>query len=195
MVNQAVDPSRTFEGVLVRQCAPTLAGIKPGSIFCFQDSSLEVSRQKACQWDERLTPLGLSVQILLERPDSGSVIVYVYRRDHLEQLLADRAYREFLRNAGYTGADLDGLLAQLTYRLQTQQEFPHEIGVFLGYPLQDVVGFIQNRGNNYTCSGLWKSYGDPSEAQAYFTCYKKCSCILCKLFEQGVPLEVLAVSA
>ena len=98
-------------------------------------------------------------------------------------------------DAGYHGTELDDLLAQLTYRLQTQSEFPHEIGVFLGYPLRDVVGFIQNKGNNYTCSGLWKSYGDPSEAQACFTCYKKCSCVYRKLFERGVPLEKLAVSA
>ena len=132
MVSQAIGISRTFEGILVRQCAPTLAGIKPGSIFCFKHSSLEDSRQKVCQWNERLTPLGLEVQILLERPNSGSVIVYVYRRNHLERLLTDHAYQEFLRNTGYAGADLDGLLAQLTCRLETQPEFPHEIGIFLG---------------------------------------------------------------
>ena len=78
MVSRAAGASRTFEGVLVRQCAPTLAGIKPGSIFCFNHASLEVPRQKACQWNERLSPLGLQVQILLERPDDRSAIVYVY---------------------------------------------------------------------------------------------------------------------
>lgn len=184
-----------FEAALVRQCAPTLAGLKPGSIFCFKHSSLEVSRQKVCQWNERLMPLGLAVRILLERPSSGSVIVYVYRRSHLEHLLADPAYQEFLRNTGYTGADLDGLLAHLTYRLQTQAEFPHEIGVFLGYPLRDVVGFIENRDRNFTCCGFWKSYGDPAEMQVCFACYRKCIQTYVTMFEQGIPIEQLAVPA
>ena len=38
-------------------------------------------------------------------------------------------------------------------------DFPHEIGVFLGYPLEDVVGFIRHRGKCFTCCGCWKSYG------------------------------------
>lgn len=195
MVSQTIGISRTFEGVLVRQCAPTLAGIKPGSIFCFNHCPLEISRQKVCQWNERLTPFGLKVQILLERPNSGSAIVYVYRRSHLEQLLADYACREFLRDVGYTGMDLDGLLVQLACRLKAQPEFPHEIGIFLGYPLRDVIGFIENRGRNFTCCGFWKSYGDPAEMQVYFACYRRCIQTYVAMFEQGIPLERLAVPA
>lgn len=193
MVNQAVTNPGTFEAALVRQCAPTLAGVKPGSIFTFHHTSKESVREKVRQWDVRLAPMGLSVQAI--RECSRYAIVYVFRRSHLEQILSEENCHQFLLNAGYQNAEWDGLLAQLTYRLQTQPEFPHEIGIFLGYPLRDVMGFIQNRGNNYTCSGLWKSYGDPSEAQACFAFYKKCSRTFCKLFEQGTPLEKLAVSA
>ena len=193
MVSRTLGASRTFEAVLARQCAPTLAGIKPGSIFCFKHPSPEVSRQKACQWNDRLTPLGLAVQILLERP--GSVIVYVYRRNHLDQLLSGRAYQQFLAQAGYEGTNLDGLLAQLALRLQTQPEFPHEIGVFLGYPLRDVIGFIENRGRNFTCCGFWKSYGDPAKMQVCFACYRKCIQTYVAMFEQGIPIERLAVPA
>ena len=189
------DISRTFEAVLVRQCAPTLAGMKPGSIFCFNHSSLEASRQKVYQWNERLTPLGLTVQILLERPSSGSVIVFVYRHDRLEQMLSDDAYQRFLTQAGYAETNLDSLLEQLACRLRTQTEFPHEIGIFLGYPLQDVIGFIENHGRNFTCCGFWKSYGDPAEMQVCFACYRRCIQTYVAMFEQGVPIERLAVPA
>ena len=162
MVSQGI--SRTFEAVLVRQCAPTLAGLKPGNMFCH--ASLEVSRRKVRQWNEQLAPFGLTVRILLERSSPGSVIVYVYRRKHLEQLLSDNACRNFLEGVGYAGTNLDGLLEQLARRLRTQPEFPHEIGLFLGYPLRDVIGFIKNQGQNFTCCGFWKSYGDPAEMQA-----------------------------
>ena len=193
MVSQ--DISRTFEAVLVRQCAPTLAGMKPGSIFCFNHSPLEVSRQKVCQWNKQLAPFGLTVQILLERPSSSSVIVFVYRRDRLEQMLSDDAYQSFLAQAGYERTNLDGLLEQLSYRLRTQPEFPHEIGVFLGYPLQDVIGFIENHGRNFTCCGFWKSYGDPAEMQVCFACYRRCIQTYVAMFEQGIPIERLAVPA
>lgn len=187
--------SRTFEAVLVRQCAPTLAGMKPGSIFCFHHSSLEASRQKVCQWNKQLEPFGLTVQILLERPGSSSVIVFVYRHDRLEQMLSDDAYQSFLAEAGYEDANLDGLLEQLSYRLRTQPEFPHEIGVFLGYPLRDVIGFIENHGRNFTCCGFWKSYGDPAEMQVCFACYRRCIQTYVAMFEQGIPIERLAVPA
>ena len=189
------DISRTFEAVLVRQCAPTLAGMKPGSIFCFNHSPLEVSRQKVCQWNKQLEPFGLTVQILLERPGSSSVIVFVYRHDRLEQMLSDDAYQSFLAEAGYERTNLDGLLEQLSYRLRTQPEFPHEIGVFLGYPLQDVIGFIENQGRNFTCCGFWKSYGDPAEMQVCFACYRRCIQTYVAMFEQGIPIERLAVPA
>ena len=189
------DISRTFEAVLVRQCAPTLAGMKPGSIFCFNHSPLEVSRQKVCQWNKQLAPFGLTVQILLERPGSSSVIVFVYRRDRLEQMLSDDAYQSFLAQAGYERTNLDDLLEQLAQRLRTQPEFPHEIGVFLGYPLRDVIGFIENHGRNFTCCGFWKSYGDPAEMQACFACYRRCIQTYVAMFEQGIPLERLAVPA
>ena len=189
------DISRTFEAVLVRQCAPTLAGMKPGSIFCFNHSPLEVSRQKVCQWNKQLEPFGLTVQILLERPGSGSVIVFVYRHDRLEQMLSDDAYQSFLAEAGYERTNLDGLLEQLAYRLRTQPEFPHEIGVFLGYPLRDVTGFIENHGRNFTCCGFWKSYGDPAEMQVCFACYRRCIQTYVAMFEQGIPIERLAVPA
>lgn len=194
-MNQTVGDCRSFEAVLVRQCAPTLAGIKPGSIFCFKHLSSEALRQKVCRWNEQLAPLGLAVTILLERPDSGSAIVYVYRPSHLKRILSGNAYRKFLSEAGYQGADLDGLLAQLTHRLQTHPEFPHEIGVFLGYPLRDVIGFIENHGKNFTCCGFWKSYSDPVKIEVCFDCYRRCVQTYVAMFEQGIPIERLAVSA
>lgn len=123
------------------------------------------------------------------------MIVYVYRRKHLEQIFEDRDYQKFLTKMGYAKMDLDSLLAQLTFRLETHSEFPHEIGVFLGYPLRDVVGFIENHGQNFTCCGFWKSYSDPAEIQACFACYRKCIHTYMALLAQGIPLEKLAVSA
>ena len=74
-------------------------------------------------------------------------------------------------------------------------DFPHEIGVFLGYPLEDVVGFIRHRGKCFTCCGCWKSYGDPAAAQQHFDQLAKCTAVYLRLFHSGTPILKLAVAA
>lgn len=69
---------------------------------------------------------------------------------------------------------------------------PHEIGFFLGYPYDDVVGFIENKGENSLCSGCWKVYSRARDAQACFCCYKTCTAAYEDLFDEGVPIDCLA---
>ena len=185
---------QSFEAVLVRQCAPTLAGMKPGSLFCYRGATLDQCRRKAEQWEERLSPLGLSVSVLLERPAQSSAIIYVYRHSHLSRVLSTPCYRDFLAGMGYRGSGVADHLACLADRLGSAPEFPHEIGVFLGYPLRDVVGFIENRGQNFTCCGLWKAYGDPVATRRCFDCYRRCVDCYLELYRQGIPIEQLAVA-
>ena len=76
-----------------------------------------------------------------------------------------------------------------------EQDYPHEIGLFLGYPLSDVIGFIENKGWNYTCCGCWKSYGDPEKAQAYFDLCRRCTSRYCELYAGGVSVLHFVVAA
>ena len=101
---------RTFEEMLVRQCAPTLAGLKPGSLFCITAEDLENVRKKVRFWDQRLEVLGLSVRILLERREAGSALVYVYRGSQLEQSLGATDRRGFLVGMGYRGSGTEQML-------------------------------------------------------------------------------------
>ena len=71
----------------------------------------------------------------------------------------------------------------------------HEIGVFLDYPLEDVVGFIENAGQNYKCSGCWKVYCNECEAVKLFARYKKCRDVYMRLWHQGRSVLQLTVAA
>lgn len=71
--------------------------------------------------------------------------------------------------------------------------FPHEIGLFLGYPFEDVMGFIENKGENYLCSGCWKVYSCEQDAKECFCKYKECTRAYEELFDEGVSLECLAI--
>lgn len=181
---------RTFEATLVEQCAPTLEGIKTASLFRWQGGCAQalVSR-----WAGELAPSaspgphseGLS-------PDGRVSDLSVPQGHGCTAFLRQPANQAFLRRMGYTSqADGEMLLEQLSDRLCLEQEFPHEIGVFLGYPLEDVVGFIRNGGRNYTCSGCWKAYGDPTAAQRRFEEYRQ-STVRCKeRFLRGVEIPEL----
>ena len=117
----------------------------------------------------------------------------------LRAVLTDETVQGFLRQEGYhlpaERADCTAWLTQLSRRLCCSAEFPHEIGVFLGYPLSDVVGFIENSGRNFTCCGCWKAYGDPQAAQRHFAQLRKCTAVYLRLFHSGTPILRLAVAA
>ena len=182
---------RNLDAVLVEQCAPTLAGIKPASLFCCRSGGREMSRR----WAKELAPFGIAVRVLKHCPKTGACLIYLYRAGWLRQILAEPANSAFLRQMGYqTERGCGGLFEQLSSRLCLEQDFPHEIGVFLGYPLEDVVGFIQKQGKEYTFSGHWKAYGDPVEAEKRFTRYRQCTAVLKKRFRQGAKIAQLAAA-
>lgn len=186
---------RSFESLFVEQCAPTLAGIKPASLFrCGIQSSNDI-RQTIDEWDQALAQYGLRIRILKECPHTGDCMIYVYRPEWIARLLSKEDYLLFLDSCGYLRGNTDSLLEQLSARLCLEQEYPHEIGLFLGYPLSDVIDFIKNRGWNYTCCGCWKSYGDPVEAQAYFDLCRRCTSQYRALFEKGITLLELVIAA
>ena len=190
---------RNFETVMIEQCAPVLAGLKPAGLFRYETRDCADLARRVRSWDEQLNGKGLRVRVMKGCARTHRFLVYVYREAQLSAVLADRAVQEFLRQEGYqlpaeqeqTGA----LLNQLSRRLCCQAEFPHEIGVFLGYPLPDVVGFIENRGQNFTCCGCWKSYGEPAAARRRFDQLSKCTAVYLRLFHSGTPITRLTVAA
>ena len=79
-------------------------------------------------------------------------------------------------------------------RLRRQKEFPHEVGLFLSYPPEDVAGFIANNARRCKCSGLWKVYGDEARAKRMFHAFKTCTADYCRHLRSGKTLEELVVA-
>ena len=119
------------------------------------------------QLRQQLLPRGVELRLLQLGPDRA--LVYVYRIRRLVRDLADPEIRQFLQGCGYRDFSAEGALAHLARRIaENGGEFPHEIGLFLGYPLGDVQGFITHRGQNCKCTGCWKVYCNEQEAQKQF---------------------------
>lgn len=79
-------------------------------------------------------------------------------------------------------------------RLRGGGGFPDEIGLFLGYPPEDVRGFIENKAAGCKCVGCWKVYGDAEAARAVFAKYKKCTDVYRARFAEGRSVERLTVA-
>ena len=189
---------RNFETVMIEQCAPVLAGLKAAGLFRYETGDCADLARRVAGWNAQLNPKGLRVRVLKGCAVTRQYLVYVYRESRLAAVLSEDPVRDFLSREGYRlpeqPMDCGMLLTQLSRRLCCGAEFPHEIGVFLGYPLADVVGFIQNRGQNFTCCGCWKSYSDPAAARQQFAQLSKCTAVYLRLFHSGTPIFRLAVA-
>lgn len=180
------------EEILIRQGAPTLAGIKTGSLFPCPCEDREDLLADIRRLNRRLSPKGLC--LLPIRFLEGQALLYLYRPAELRRDLRDARVSELLRQAGYEDESCARCVARLACRFRESGEFPHKVGLFLSYPPEDVKGFIAHRANDFKCAGLWKVYGDEEKARALFAKYKKCTEIYCALWQTGSKLEQLAVA-
>lgn len=178
------------EELVIRHCAPTLASIKTGSLFPCPCTDRAQLTAFARDLNHRLARK--SLQALPLHTKKGTYLLYVYRPQRLAVDLHRREARRLLRSCGYSGQSIYHDLKTLVTRFAESEEFPHEIGLFLSYPPEDVTGFIYHKDQaKYT--GCWKVYGDVESARRTFARYKKCSALYQQLWNRGYAMEQLAV--
>ena len=161
-----------IEKCLIEHCAPTLASLKAANLFnacCEEGENIDL---QLVIWNQMMNPKGVKLMAL--RKWKNHALIYVYREKRLAENLKRPGVARFLKKYGYQNGEPDQCLALLRKRFEAAQGFPHEIGIFLDYPLGDVIGFIQNGGQNYKCSGCWKVYCNECEALKMFQKYHKC---------------------
>ena len=185
--------SGRLEKGLIEHCAPTLAGLKSAGLFRYFYENREWAKKELEEVNRLLNERGVYVEALLW--DEKAALVYAYRYSHLQRELAKPESMELLKVYGYQKSDVESCIRHLKSRLHHYSCFPHEIGMFLGYPPEDVRGFIENSGQNCKCCGLWKVYCDEKEKIKLFRKLKKCSEIYMQVFSSGRDLVQLTVCA
>lgn len=179
----------TFEELLAYNCAPVLAGIKPSNLLSLMPDDGEEIDKLLAQYNEQFAERGLVFKRLCAC--TKRVLVLVYNSAQLRKLVREPGYAAYLIAAGYqAGATLEENLAMLEQRLSDQNGFPHEIGVFLGYPLEDILGFVLNKGTGCKYSGYWKVYGDVPKARSLFAAYEHYRDIILAKLAAGLSLKV-----
>lgn len=151
---------------IVLQAAPFLKGLKESAL-------LNVPNHLKKDTMYLLHMLSISCFVLYQ--DSRKTMLFLYHEELLQELLLQPERQVFLRRYGYGLESKEEKLKELAVRMRRYYnqcgEFPHEIGVFLGYPQGDVEGFIANGGKNYLMSGYWKVYDNENLAKRIFKQY------------------------
>lgn len=182
-------PEEKFGFRVVTQCAPVLKGVKISNLITMKPGGWRKIR--AYLKKSRIICIPLYV-------DAEKEVLFLYRYEQLERHLKNREVREFLRGCGYESFEVASVLVRLRrrYRLYAgiSKEFPHELGVLLGYPVGDVQGFIDNRGENSLTSRYWKVYQNPKEAEKIFDLYDRVKEQALKEIMCGRTLSHVAVS-
>ena len=177
-----------FEQALAFHCAPSMAGIKPADLFSWGGEP-EETQTLISRFSKRMEETGIRLRVLCFC--RGRSLILVYRPGRLEQQLAMPEVRSLLQRDGYpVEQGQDAMLVRLAGRvLECGDSFPHEVGLFLGYPVEDVEGFRKNDGRGFKFCGLWKVYSDEERAKACFHRYACCRKALCRRVQSGCPLN------
>lgn len=178
---------------LIAHCAPTLAGVKASNLFNYQFTAKDIMEKQVKQQNRRFNKTGIFIEIMSVKENTALILVYRY--EHLKRELNKPGVIQFLSRYGYQQSDVSYSLKRLKHHLQEYAVFPHEIGIFLGYPLEDVIGFVENEGRNCVCCGCWKVYGNECNALRLFDLFEQCKKAYKKQFSEGKTLEQLIVAA
>jgi hypothetical protein len=191
-----IDPigPESMAAKLVWHGAPTLAGLKTASLFTLPCAGIKPFFAQLRKLNDALNDKGVFLTVLRLRNERA--LVYIYRKNRLAQDLARRGVAGYLRAAGYRAGSVAEYLERLQSRLSAYETtgFPHEIGLFLGYPLHDVAGFCAHCGKNYLLCDYWKVYSNAEEARKMFRRYKACEAVYRRRFARGTSLARLVVA-
>lgn len=168
LLAQFNNPLDCLTAHLMLECSEVLAEAKPANLVSL------VNRIRTCglnlnqTWllhHQRIAFRLCNLEFLALQSKARAILLLCYNRKQLEQYLSHASIRRLLQKAGYEQEDgLDELLIALKQRFADHDRFPHEIGLFIGYPAKDVAAFMGLIKLPLTCQGPWKIYGNPLQS-------------------------------
>ncbi len=190
---------RNLEMEVVIHCAPLIKGIKLANLMTISDRE-----------QERIPFLleGTGISYFFFPISKSKRFLYLYRAKWVCGYLNSMQISDFLKEHGYqipslmAGGDPEEqmksylrILSQrvIMYHNRGKDSFPHEIGVFLGYPLSDVKGFLEDDGDGCICTGYWKVYGFEESKKNLFRRYNETREIAVREILDGRTLKEIAV--
>lgn len=188
MADRFADTKECLASYLALESAEVLHGEKPANLVSIPNRRRSCGRNLCDLWHEHgaevVSGSGLAVRELADRDDS--VLLLLYSPQLIEELLKRPSVSIILKKAGYTGFTSVGqILDEMAARVSAS-DFPHEIGIFLGYPLKDVAAFMGLAAIPFSCQGPWKIFGDPRHSLRLAEKFRCCRIAMAQQLAAGI---------
>ena len=108
----------------------------------------------------------------------------------MTSLLKDSRNIRFLEGLGHQTHEIDHYISYFANAL-AEGKMPHEIGLFFGYPLKDVMGFMGHSNLKKTTTFTWQVYGDPRLSIQVFKDFQDAERVLREELETVYPKILL----
>ena len=177
------------EKQLAYQCAALITGQKVSNTFI-------TSRNNIARLAAVFKGTSIAYRLLCVKENRATFLLY--RKGQLERHLNRPEIKNRMEEYGYRDLSFGEMLRLLSQRYAAYicrgEEFPHEMGLFLGYPPEDVMGFVKEKGRKYKLSGYWKVYGDADYCRKLFASFDLAREQLIKLVAQGADMRWIAMA-
>ncbi len=189
MLERFSNPLDCLTAHLMLECSELLAGVKPANLVSLVNRTRPCGRNLYQLWQRYHEELaarldGLDFIVLQDR--ERALLLLCYSHNNLECHLSHAGIRALLHKAGYeAGASCESLLEELCRRVGKNDSFPHEIGLFIGYPAKDVAAFMGLVNLPFACQGPWKIYGDPVRSLGLAEQFRCCRQRMCAVLASG----------
>ncbi|MCD8019496.1 MAG: DUF3793 family protein [Clostridiales bacterium] len=176
--------AKSLETQLILQCAPMIAGLKVSNLLIIVNENVEDARKILAE-----TKISC---VQLVRTEKKSTML-LYHEQWLKEYLVREEVVDLLHTMGYTGKGFYEILYAVKNRYQAyirhEGDFPHELGLLLGYPAEDVLGYLENKGRNYLCSGYWQVYANPTAKMNLFHKFELARESLIRSISNGIEIQ------
>ncbi len=162
--------------ILANYCMPTLLKAKPSNVVNVNKKYVEDEMKFYQIISNEIEQFGSSCSILYD--NEVMCLLLIYNNELLHQVLVQNENEFVLKSYGYEFHNnlVENSIERLRERYKVYRnegmDFPHELGIILGYPLKDVKDFIKNNGRNYIFCGVWKVYNDVDKAEKTFEVFR-----------------------
>lgn len=177
-----------FESILANHCAPVLMGTKLANLISVSKADAGYKEELLKKYNCIFKSYGIAIEKVCECNERMQL--FVYNEERLARHLQKTRVSEFLSDYGYESSELEPCISQLKSKLR-HFEFPHEIGIFLGFPLDDVRSFIENQGQNYVFCRYWKVYHNPELAKRTFNLYDRLRAFVNERLDEGASIDII----
>jgi hypothetical protein len=174
-----------IEARFLYAAAPVLRGVKPAVLVPLHSQCLAAWRLRQSAWQQATVLRTFEIQTRRE-----ATLLLLYDEAAIAACFWDPATAALLTKHGYpAGHDREKMLKRLRERF-LECDIPHEIGVFLGYPAEDVLGFIENEGKNCLCCRYWKVYHNAARAMEMFRQIDEAHSRAIDILREQKPLDI-----